>query len=53
MKLYLTLKHRFYTDEMLLELFCIENGFPKYLAKCRNLLYLFEYLVSNISCVEH
>ena len=26
------------------ELFCIENDFPKYFAKCRNLLYLFKFI---------
>ena len=40
MKLKIPLKHCFYTDEKLFELFCIENNFPKYSAKCHNLLYL-------------
>ena len=45
MKLKIPLKHCFYTDEKLFELFCIENNFPKYSAKCHNLLYLFKYFV--------
>ena len=32
----------FYIDEKLFELFCIENNFVKYYAKCRN---LFKYFV--------
>ena len=45
MKLKIPLKHCFYTDEKLFGLFCIENNFPKYSAKCHNLLYLFKYFV--------
>ena len=52
MKLQLTLKHRFHTDEKLFdELFCIENDIPKYFAKCCNLLYLFKHFVSHITII--
>ena len=51
MKLKIPLKHRFYTDEKLFELFCIENNFPKYSTKCQNLLYLFKYFVSYITII--
>ena len=30
----------YYTDEKPFELFCIENDFAKYLARCRNLFIL-------------
>ena len=45
MKLWLTLKHRFYTKEKFLKLFCIQNGFAKNSAKCHN---LFKYFFSHI-----
>ena len=52
MKLYLTLKHRFNTEEKLFGgLFPIENDFPKYFAKCRSLLYLFKHFVSHIKII--
>ena len=33
------------------ELFCIENDFPKYFAKCRNLFHLFKYFVPRITII--
>ena len=40
MKLQLTLKHRFYENNKIFELLCIETDFPKYFAKCRNLFFV-------------
>ena len=34
--LLLTLKHHFCTNGKPFELFCVENDFPKYFAKCHN-----------------
>ena len=54
MKLQLTLKHRFYTDEKLFELFCIENNFAKYFANVaiyNAKIYLFECFVSHITVI--
>ena len=34
------------------ELFCIKNDFPKYFAKCHNLLYLFKYFVARITIIS-
>ena len=48
MKLQLPLKHGFYTDEKLLELFCIKNDFAKNFAKCHH---LFKYFVSHITVI--
>ena len=48
MKLQLPLKHGFYTDEKLLELFCIKNDFAKNFAKCHHLL---KYFVSHITVI--
>ena len=42
------IKHRFYTDEKIFELFCIENSFARYFAKCHN---LFKYFVLLITVV--
>ena len=34
------------------ELFCIKNHFPKYFAKCCNLLYLFKFFVPCITIIS-
>ena len=41
-------KHCFYTDEKIFELFCIENSFARYFTKY---LYLLKYFVSLITVV--
>ena len=38
-------------DENLLKLFCIENDFPKYVAKYCNLMYLFKYFVLHMTII--
>ena len=37
-------------EKIFRELFCIKNDFPKYFAKCCNLLYLFNF-VSKITII--
>ena len=49
MKLWLTLKHHFYTGGKLFELFYIKHDFAKYFAECPN---LFKYLVSHIMMIS-
>ena len=49
MKLWLTVKHNFYTSEKLFELFCFKNDFVKYFAECRDLL--FKYFVLHIMVI--
>ena len=44
MKLQLTTKHRFNTDEKRFDLFCIENDFAKYFASYVS-IYLIKYFV--------
>ena len=41
--------HRFCEGGKLFELFCIENDFPRYFAKCSN---LFKYFVAHMTVIE-